>query len=152
MSACRCKSVQWSCLCSANVCVSVHWARGRVCARARVHVPRRGCRRAYPRRERPARCRAAEPLTSPRARGHPPWRAVHRNFFRVYDILEGGAVRTRLPGPTPALLYRTCTPQNRGPQVGPSSQTHKRMRSMVVKGWSKPLIEALGGSVAAAGY
>ena len=44
----------------------------------------------------------------------------------MYDILEGGgAVRTRsYPGPTPALLYRTCTPQKRGPQVGPPCLTH----------------------------
>ena len=65
----------------------------------------------------------------------------------MYDILERGAVRTRrpkLPGPTPALPYRTCTPQKRGPQVGrsrscllPHTHTALRMRNTtVVKGWS----------------
>ena len=57
-------------------------ARARVRARACVHVPRRGCRTRLPVPE------TARPLSScrttgrsPRARGHPPWRAVHRSFF-----------------------------------------------------------------------
>ena len=37
---------------------------------------------------------------------------------RVYDILGRGGccAHPKLPGPTPALLYRTCTPQKRGPK------------------------------------
>ena len=85
MSACTCKNVQWSCLCSAvEMCVGVCTvgACARVLARACVHVPRRGCRTRLPVLE------TAHPLSScrttgrsPRARGHPPWRAVHRIFF-----------------------------------------------------------------------
>ena len=47
MSACRCKNVLWSCLCSAmKMCVGVCTvgARARVLARACVCVLRRGCR------------------------------------------------------------------------------------------------------------
>ena len=46
-------------------------------------------------------------------------------------------MRTRLPGPTPALLYRTYT-RNVGPKSGRVSlHTTLRMRNtMVVKGWS----------------
>ena len=86
MSACRCQNVQWSCLCSAvelcfGVCIAgVH---ARVLARACVHVPCRGCRTRLPvpGTARPlSSCRTTG--RSPRARGHPPWRAVHRSFFR----------------------------------------------------------------------
>ena len=54
----------------------------RLLARACVHVPRRGCRTRLPVLE------TAHPLLScrttgrsPRARGHPPWRAIHRKFL-----------------------------------------------------------------------
>ena len=89
MSACTCKNVQWSCLCSAvEMCVGVCTvgARARVLARACVHVPRRGCRTRLPVLE------TAGPLSScrttgrsPRARGHPPWRAVQELFLLVSD-------------------------------------------------------------------
>ena len=84
-SACKCKSVQWSCLCSAmEVCVGV-CAVGtcaRVLARACARVLRRRCRMSLPAPEtaRPfPSCRTTG--RSPRARGHPPWWAIHRSFF-----------------------------------------------------------------------
>ena len=57
-----------------------------------------------------------------------------------------------LPGPTPALLYCTCTPQDVGPKLGRSvlhTYTTLRMHNtMVVKGWPVGSLrsEALGGS------
>ena len=35
-------------------------------------------------------------------------------------MLEGAARTRRYPGPTPALLYCTCTPQDVGPKLGRS--------------------------------
>ena len=83
-SVCRCKKVQWSCLCSAvemcfGVCiVGVH---ARVLARACVRVPRTCCRASLPAPE------TAPPFSSSTAagplrerRGHPPWGAVHRKL------------------------------------------------------------------------
>ena len=85
MSACRCKNVQWSCLCSAmRMCVGVCTVGAcvRVLARARVCVLRRHCRTRLPASEtaRPfPSCATTGP--APRARGHPPWRTVHGTFF-----------------------------------------------------------------------
>ena len=41
-------------------------------------------------------------------------------------MLEGAVRTRRYPGPTPALLYCTCTPQNVGPKLGlgPQCLTH----------------------------
>ena len=65
MSACRCKNVQWSCLCSAmRMCVGVCTVGAcvRVRSRARVCVCCAGtAERAYSRRKRPSRSRAALP-------------------------------------------------------------------------------------------
>ena len=65
-------------------------------------------------------------------------------------------MRTRkLPGPTPALPYRTCTPQNVGPESGDGvSHTHTHTANAehyggegVVSGyWVRCGTEALGGS------
>ena len=73
--------------CCGNVCWSVHRGRARACARARVcacavqglpNAPTRAGN-GPPVVELPDhRTRAGR---SPRARGHPPWRAVHRSFF-----------------------------------------------------------------------
>ena len=77
----RCRNVYVSSMCSAvelcfGVCIAgVH---ARVLARACVHVPCRGCRTRLPvpGTARPlSSCRTTG--RSPRARGHPPWRAVH---------------------------------------------------------------------------
>ena len=70
----------------------------------------------------------------------------------MYEILEGCRAHPMLPGPTPALLYCTCTPQNVGPESGRRvSHTTQYLRThdtMVVKGWSvgSLLSESLGGS------
>ncbi len=87
MSACKCKNVQWSCLCSAmRMCVGVCTVGAcvRVLARACVCVLRRHCRTRLPASEtaRPfPSCATTGP--APRARGHPPWRTVHGTFLVV---------------------------------------------------------------------
>ena len=85
MSACRCKNVQWSCLCSAmRMCVGVCTVGAcvRVLARACVCVLRRHCRTRLLASETALpflSCATTGP--APRARGHPPWRTVHGTFF-----------------------------------------------------------------------
>ena len=85
MSACRCRNVQWSCLCSAvEMCDGVCTVGACACvlARACARVLRTRCRVSLPAPEtaRPfPSCRTTG--RSPRARGHPPWWAIHRSFF-----------------------------------------------------------------------
>ena len=85
MSACKCKNVQWSCLCSAmRMCVGVCTVGAcvRVLARARVCVLRRHCRTRLLASETALpfpSCATTGP--APRARGHPPWRTVHGTFY-----------------------------------------------------------------------
>ena len=106
MSACRCKNVLWSCLCSAmKMCVGVCTvgARARVLARARVCVLRRGCWTSLLAQEtaRPfPSCATTGP--APRARGHPPWRTVHRTFLLPCAIQ---CIRTIMPVAFAATTY-----------------------------------------------
>ena len=85
MSVHRCTNVQWSCLCSAvEMCAGVCTVGvyTRVLARACACVLRKGCRTSLRARETALpfpSCATTGP--APRARGHPPWRAVHRSFF-----------------------------------------------------------------------
>ena len=84
MSVHRCTNVQWSCLCSAvEMCAGVCTVGvyTRVLARACACVLRKGCRTSLRARETALpfpSCATTGP--APRARGHPPWRAVHRSF------------------------------------------------------------------------
>ena len=92
MSACRCRNVQWSCLCSAvEMCDGVCTVGARACvlARACARVLRTRCRMSLPAPET-ARPFPSSRTTgrSPRARGHPPWRAVHRSFSRTIFVLQ----------------------------------------------------------------
>ena len=106
MSACKCKNVQWSCLCSAmRMCVGVCTVGAcvRVLARACVCVLRRHCRTRLPASEtaRPfPSCATTGP--APRARGHPPWRTVHRTFLLPCAIQ---CIRTIMPVAFAATTY-----------------------------------------------
>ena len=88
MSVHRCTNVQWSCLCSAvEMCAGVCTVGvyTRVLARACACVLRKGCRTSLRARETALpfpSCATTGP--APRARGHPPWRAVHRNFLELH--------------------------------------------------------------------
>ena len=74
----RACAVQWKC-----VLECVPWARARVCSRARVCVCCAGAaERAYPRRKRPARCRAAQlPDLAVRERAPAMARSSRKLFF-----------------------------------------------------------------------
>ena len=98
MSACKCQSVQWSCLCSAvEMCDGVCTVGACACvlARACARVLRRRCRMSLPAPEtaRPfPSCRTTG--RSPRARGHPPWWAIHRSFFLLSHTVLIHATRS----------------------------------------------------------
>ena len=75
----------------------------------------------------------------------------------MYGLLEGAARTRRYPGPTPALLYCTCTPQPVGPESGRWCLTHTyttlRMQNTMVANGREGVVggfaansEALGGS------
>ena len=86
--------------CNENVCWSVHRGRARACARARVCVC---AAQGLP--DEPTRAGNGPPVpelcnhrTWPRARGHPPWWAVHRKF-----LLRTAVIRLSL-----RLIYCTA--------------------------------------------